>query len=73
MVTFIVRPLDLPPLVGFSALLFIGLPIILAFSYGFHLIFEAPFIRHRSWSALGIRPRAMRLRRQLATPASDAG
>ena len=73
MVTFIVRPLDLPPLVGFGALLFLGLPIILAFSYGFHLIFEAPFIRHRSWSALGIRPRAMRLRRQLATPASDAG
>jgi peptidoglycan/LPS O-acetylase OafA/YrhL len=77
MVTFVVRPLSLPPLVGFGALLLVGLPTILAFAYGFHLIFEAPFIRHRNWTALGIRFRAKRLRRHLAAesgmPMSDAG
>jgi peptidoglycan/LPS O-acetylase OafA/YrhL len=65
MVSFIVRPLELPPLVGFGALLVLGLPIILAFAYGFHLVFEAPFIRHRSWDALGLRPRALRVLRFL--------
>jgi peptidoglycan/LPS O-acetylase OafA/YrhL len=65
MVSVVVRPLGLAPLVGFGALLVLGLPIILTCAYGFHLVFEAPFIRHRSWAELGIRPRTVRLERPL--------
>jgi hypothetical protein len=33
-------------------LLVVGLPVILAVSYGFHLLFEAPFLRHRDLRSL---------------------
>jgi peptidoglycan/LPS O-acetylase OafA/YrhL len=45
-------PLDLSPLGAFGASLVFGVPVILALCYGFHLVFEAPFLRHRSLSAL---------------------
>jgi peptidoglycan/LPS O-acetylase OafA/YrhL len=44
--------LDLAPLARFGVTVAIGLPVILALAYGFHLLFEAPFMRHRSLSAL---------------------
>lgn len=45
-------PMHLPPLVTFGLLLAVGLPIILGLCYGFHLMFEAPFLRVRDRSAL---------------------
>jgi peptidoglycan/LPS O-acetylase OafA/YrhL len=45
-------PLDLSPLATFGLTLALGVPVILALCYGFHLLFEAPFLRHRSLSAL---------------------
>jgi peptidoglycan/LPS O-acetylase OafA/YrhL len=49
---FVISPLDLTVGVQFAAFLLIGLPLVLAICYGFHLLFEAPFLRHRSFSAL---------------------
>jgi peptidoglycan/LPS O-acetylase OafA/YrhL len=49
-------PMDLSPLVTFGLTLAIGLPLILALCYGFHLLFEAPFLRHRDLSALRTLP-----------------
>jgi peptidoglycan/LPS O-acetylase OafA/YrhL len=49
-------PMDLPPLVTFSLFLAVGLPVILALCYGFHLLFEAPFLRRRNFSALRTLP-----------------
>jgi peptidoglycan/LPS O-acetylase OafA/YrhL len=64
-------PMDLSPLATFAVTLVIGLPVILAFCYGFHLLFEAPFLRHRSFSALRTLP-IVRLiparRRHVAAP-----
>jgi peptidoglycan/LPS O-acetylase OafA/YrhL len=53
---YAVGPLDLPPLAGFGLMLALGLPIILALCYGFHLVFEAPFLRRRDLSALRTMP-----------------
>ncbi len=50
------EPLDLSPLATFGLTLAFGLPVILALCYGFHLLFEAPFLRHRSVSALRTLP-----------------
>jgi peptidoglycan/LPS O-acetylase OafA/YrhL len=44
--------LGLDPLAKFGAMVVVGGPLILGLSYGFHLLFEAPFLRHRSLSAL---------------------
>jgi peptidoglycan/LPS O-acetylase OafA/YrhL len=49
-------PLDLSPLATFGLTLVLGLPVILALCYGFHLLFEAPFLRHRDFSALRTLP-----------------
>jgi peptidoglycan/LPS O-acetylase OafA/YrhL len=49
---YVVGPLGLPPLAGFGVFLAVGLPVVLAICYGFHLLFEAPFLRRRDWSAL---------------------
>jgi peptidoglycan/LPS O-acetylase OafA/YrhL len=49
---YVVGPLNLPPLAGFGLFLAFGLPVILALCYGFHLLFEAPFLRYRGWRAL---------------------
>jgi peptidoglycan/LPS O-acetylase OafA/YrhL len=68
---YAIGPMDLPPLAAFGLMLVVGLPLVLAFCYGFHLLFEAPFLRHRSFSALRTLP-IVRLipgrRRQAAVP-----
>lgn len=53
---YAVQPLDLAPLATFGLLLALGLPAVLALCYGFHLLFEAPFLRRRGWSALRTMP-----------------
>ncbi len=76
---YAIAPMDLPPLAAFAVMLVVGLPLVLAFCFGFHLLFEAPFLRHRSFSALRTLP-IVRLipgrRRQAATiaatPAEEA-
>jgi peptidoglycan/LPS O-acetylase OafA/YrhL len=72
---YAVGPMDLPPLAAFGLMLVVGLPLVLAFCYGFHLLFEAPFLRHRSFSALRTLP-IVRLipgrRRQAAAPKAVA-
>jgi peptidoglycan/LPS O-acetylase OafA/YrhL len=57
----ILAPLHLAPLVTFGLLLVLGLPAILAICYGFHLMFEAPFLRRRDMSALRAMPLIGRL------------
>jgi peptidoglycan/LPS O-acetylase OafA/YrhL len=55
-------PMDLSPFATFAITLALGLPVILALSYGFHLLFEAPFLRHRDLSALRTLPIFVRAR-----------
>jgi peptidoglycan/LPS O-acetylase OafA/YrhL len=45
-------PLGLPPLAMFAVTLAVGFPLILAACYGFHLVFEAPFLRHRDFGSI---------------------
>lgn len=45
-------PLGLPPLATFAVTLALGFPLILAACYGFHLLFEAPFLRHRDFGSI---------------------
>jgi peptidoglycan/LPS O-acetylase OafA/YrhL len=69
----VVRPLGLPPVAHFAALVAIGLPAVLAVCWGFHLLFEAPFLRHRDMRSLRAVPlRLPRLggRRRPAVPAA---
>jgi peptidoglycan/LPS O-acetylase OafA/YrhL len=54
-------PMDLSPLAKFGLMLAVGLPVILACCYGFHLLFEAPFLRRRDLSALTKLPILRRL------------
>jgi peptidoglycan/LPS O-acetylase OafA/YrhL len=49
-------PMDLAPLATFGVMLAVGLPLILACCYGFHLLFEAPFLGRRDLSALRTLP-----------------
>ena len=49
-------PMHLSPLATFTVTLVLGLPVILALCYGFHLLFEAPFLRQRGLSALRTMP-----------------
>jgi peptidoglycan/LPS O-acetylase OafA/YrhL len=49
-------PMDLSPLATFGVSLALGLPLILVLAYGFHLLFEAPFLRHRDLRALRTMP-----------------
>jgi peptidoglycan/LPS O-acetylase OafA/YrhL len=71
---YVVRPLALPPVAHFAALVAIGLPAVLAVCWGFHLLFEAPFLRHRDLRSLRALP-LPRLgparRRPTALPAAD--
>jgi len=62
---YVFGPMDLSPVATYGVSLAIGLPAILAVSYGFHLLFEAPFMRTRSLSAL----RTMPIFRRLGTVA----
>jgi peptidoglycan/LPS O-acetylase OafA/YrhL len=48
--------LDVPAPARFAALLVLGLPLVLVLSYGFHLVFEAPFLRRRERRALRSEP-----------------
>lgn len=67
----VLGPMHLAPLATFGLMLAIGLPIILALSYGFHLMFEAPFLEHRDRSSLAHIPGLGRLvpRRAVNVPA----
>ncbi len=49
-------PMHLSPLLTFAFLLVVGVPAILAVCYGFHLMFEAPFLRCRGVEALRLIP-----------------
>lgn len=65
---YVVAPMDLPPLASFALMLALGLPVILAICYGFHVVFEAPFLRHRGLSALRTLPILQALSRRRASP-----
>jgi len=56
---YVVGPMALPPLAAFFALLAIGVPVVLAVCYGFHLLFEAPFLRYRDTRSLRALPVAV--------------
>lgn len=45
---FLLAPAGMPPTAHFLALLALCVPCVLAGSYAFHLVFERPFMRHRS-------------------------
>jgi peptidoglycan/LPS O-acetylase OafA/YrhL len=66
---YLVGPMDIPPLAQFASLLLIGVPVVLALCYGFHLVFEAPFLRHRGVGALRQMPGAQILLRGPRAPA----
>jgi peptidoglycan/LPS O-acetylase OafA/YrhL len=57
----VVGPMDLSPLARFGVLIAIGVPLVLGLCYAFHLVFEAPFLRHRGMSAFREIPGARRL------------
>jgi hypothetical protein len=50
----------------------VGMPVILACCWGFHLMFEAPFLRHRDMSALRDMPLVRLLRRNERVTEADA-
>ena len=65
-------PMHLSPLATFGVSLALGLPVILALCYGFHLLFEAPFLRRRDLGAFRTLPLVARLRaRKPATAPAD--
>ncbi|MGZ4181605.1 MAG: acyltransferase family protein [Solirubrobacteraceae bacterium] len=69
----IIRPLHLAPLVGFALLLTVGVPLILVVCYGFHLVFEAPFLHRRDAGALREIPifgKLFRPRGRVASPST---
>jgi peptidoglycan/LPS O-acetylase OafA/YrhL len=57
----VISPMHLPSLVTFGALLLVGIPLILVVCYGFHLVFEAPFLSARDASAFRAMPGVRRL------------
>jgi peptidoglycan/LPS O-acetylase OafA/YrhL len=59
----------LPALAKFGLLLAIGVPIVLVLCYGFHLVFEAPFLRHRGIRAFREIPGAQIIVRGRRAPA----
>jgi peptidoglycan/LPS O-acetylase OafA/YrhL len=65
---YVVVPLDLPALAQFFVLLAIGVPAVLIGCYGFHLLFEAPFLRYRDMRSLRAIP-IFRLRLPSRRPA----
>lgn len=77
----VLHPMHLSPLVAFAVLLLVVVPAILAVCYGFHVLFEAPFIRCRGMSAVRTMPgvsqllacaRGLRMPRRAATPSEVA-
>jgi peptidoglycan/LPS O-acetylase OafA/YrhL len=69
----LLRPMHLAPLVTFVLLLGVGTPVILALCYGFHLMFEAPFLTHRDLSALRSLPIVDKLASRRRVRVSPAG
>jgi peptidoglycan/LPS O-acetylase OafA/YrhL len=53
---YVFGPMDMSPLATFGLSIALGLPVVLMLCYGFHLLFEAPFLRNRGWSALRTMP-----------------
>jgi hypothetical protein len=53
---YVFGAMNLSPLATFALSIAFGLPMVLALCYGFHLMFEAPFLRNRGWSALRTMP-----------------
>jgi peptidoglycan/LPS O-acetylase OafA/YrhL len=68
---YAIAPYDLSALEQFAVLIAVGLPLILLFAYGFHLLFEAPFLRSRSWSALGEHPLVRTLKLPVRRPRAE--
>jgi peptidoglycan/LPS O-acetylase OafA/YrhL len=66
---YIVAPMGLPALAQFFVLLAIGVPAVLVGCYGFHLLFEAPFLRYRDMRSLRAMP-IFRLRLPSRRPAT---
>ena len=70
--TYVIRPSGLSGVAEFALFLVVGLPLVLILSYGFHLLFEAPFLRYRDMRALRALPiariRLPRPRRSVALP-----
>jgi peptidoglycan/LPS O-acetylase OafA/YrhL len=54
--TYVIRPSGLTGVAEFSLFLVIGLPLVLILAYGFHLLFEAPFLRYRDMRSLRALP-----------------
>lgn len=52
----VVQPLGLAPVAEFSFFVAVAVPTALVVSYGFHLVFEAPFLEHRGIDALRAMP-----------------
>jgi peptidoglycan/LPS O-acetylase OafA/YrhL len=53
---YVVGPMDVSPLAKLALLISVGLPVILAISYGFHLVFEKPFLYRRDVASLKTLP-----------------
>jgi peptidoglycan/LPS O-acetylase OafA/YrhL len=71
----LVSPLGLSSLQQFAVLVAFGLPVVLGLCYSFHLLFEKPFLRYRSFRALRELPpvrAALRIRRPRRAPAEPA-
>ncbi len=49
---FVVEPLDLPAGANLAVMMGVVVPVIIAASYGFHVVVERPFIEQRSWAEL---------------------
>jgi peptidoglycan/LPS O-acetylase OafA/YrhL len=53
---YVFGAMGVSPLATFALSIAFGLPAVLALCYGFHLLFEAPFLHNRGWSALRTMP-----------------
>jgi peptidoglycan/LPS O-acetylase OafA/YrhL len=71
---YVIGPTELPVLAQFFMFLVIGLPVVLVLCYGFHRLFEAPFLRYRDMQALRSLPLVHALRRlgRSRTPRPEA-
>ena len=69
----IVGPMHLAPLATFGLLIAIGVPIVLVACYGFHLMFEAPFLNRRGFDALRTLPIVTKLSRRATVRAPQPG
>jgi peptidoglycan/LPS O-acetylase OafA/YrhL len=49
---YLIGSLGISALAKFGLLLVVAVPLVLLLSYAFHLLFEAPFLRHRGMRAL---------------------